>query len=147
MNTLKKLSLALVVALTSTTLALAEEGDVVVLTNAKNPTKAISKARAKSIYLGAYAFWSGVVPIKVLMRSTDIEASQVFLTNVVETSAQKFDQHWTSRQLAGKGVKPAKVKNLDELVESLRKNPGAIGFALESELEGVDLSGLKTLDL
>ena len=124
----------------------ADEG-VVFLMNRKNPTKSISKGRAKAIYLGNYAFWSGVVPIKVLMRKGSIKASKVFLTEVVDTSAQKFDRYWTSRQLAGKGVKPKTVGSLNELLESLKKNPGAVGFALKSELAGVDLSGLKALNI
>lgn len=133
------------------TLALAptasgEEGEVVVVLNQRNPTKTMTPATAKAIYLGNTAFWNGTVPIRVISRTASSPAA-VFFDKVVEMSAQRFSSYWTSRQLAGQGVKPAEVESVTTLVEQIKKNPGAVGFALKSELVGVDVAGLNIISL
>lgn len=126
--------------------ALAEEAEVVVVLNQRNPTKSMTAAQAKAIYLGNTAFWNGTVPIRVISRTASSPAA-VFFDKVVEMSPQRFSSYWTSRQLAGQGVKPAEVESASTLVEQIKKNPGAVGFALRSELVGVDLVGLTIISL
>ncbi|MBK6684669.1 MAG: hypothetical protein IPG45_09345 [Deltaproteobacteria bacterium] len=123
-----------------------EEAEVVVVLNQRNPTKAMTPAQAKAIYLGNTAFWNGTVPIRVISRTASSPAA-VFFDKVVEMSAQRFSSYWTSRQLAGQGVKPAEVESVTTLVEQIKKNPGAVGFALKSELSGLDLTGLNIISL
>jgi ABC-type phosphate transport system substrate-binding protein len=136
----------LVAALAYAAPALAEEPEIVVVLNARNPTKTLTAAQAKSIYLGNTAFWNGVVPIRVISRTASSPAA-VFFDKVVEMSAQRYSSYWTSRQLAGQGVKPGEVESAAPLVEQIKKNPGAVGFALKSELAGIDLTGITIISL
>ena len=117
--------------------------EVVIVLNKKNPTKSMSVAEAKAIFLGNTTRWQGVVPIKVVSRGKG--KADAFYTDVLGMSATKFDSHWTKRQLAGKGVKPKTAASASDLAAEIGKNPGAVGFALKSELDGVDTSKLRVI--
>lgn len=125
--------------------ALAKGGFVLVV-NKRNPTKSMSAAQAKSIFMGNTTRWKGVVPIKLVVRSAD-SAAKPFYSKVLGISASKYFSHWNERQLSGKGVKPKSPKRAAELLDLVRKSPGAVGFVAESELAGADLSGLRTVPI
>lgn len=139
------LSAALASPLMTPTPAQAGDG-VVLIVNQRNPTKKVSVAEAKSLFLGNTTRWQGVVPVKLCVRTKDSKAKG-FYQGVLEMSASKFFSHWASRQLAGRGVQPDAFAGVSELLADLKKNPGAVGFALESELAGADLSGLRVVKL
>lgn len=125
--------------------ALAKGGYVLVV-NKRNPTKTISQAQAKSIYLGNTSRWQGVVPITLYARSKDCAAKN-FYKDVLGMSPSKFFSHWAERQLSGKGVKPKSMASASELLDLVRQSPGAVGFLSSAELAGADLSGLRTVPL
>lgn len=108
---------------------------LVVVVNAKNPTKKMSKTELRNIYLGNTAFWNGSVPIKVLARPGSVPAGQALYNDVVEMQAQRFTQHWTSRQLAGQGVAPENVSGSSDVVAKISGAPGAISVMLKSEYD------------
>ena len=120
---------------------------IVVVLNARNPTKDINTKQLKNIYLGNVAFWHGVVPITVLSRPDTSDASKVFFDDVLHMSAQRFDGHWSSRQLAGQGVAPTVVGSAEDLAAAVKASPGAIGFMLASEAWGTPPDGLTVVEL
>jgi len=121
--------------------------DIVMVVNARNPTRNLSKGQIKNIYLGNVAFWNGVVPVALFTRPPDHNASQHFYESMLRMNAQRFDSHWTSRQLAGKGVAPVVIGSPDELAEHIRASPGAIGFMLASEVWGTAPDGIRVVEL
>lgn len=121
--------------------SLAAAAEVVVVLNKRNPTKKMSASEAKAIFLGNTTRWQGVVPIKVVGRGKG--QAGAFYSQVLGISEAKFNSHWTSIQLAGKGVKPKNASSASDLVSKIGKNPGAVGFALKSELDGLDLSKVR----
>jgi ABC-type phosphate transport system substrate-binding protein len=144
--------MALALALVVVTLAAprgstSQETGVVVVLNARNPTKGMSMSKAKQIYLGQTAFWHGTVPIKVYARPGSSSAGQTFYQKVLGMNAGSFTKHWTSRQLSGKGVAPQSVGQAEDLASKIRKAPGSIGFMLPAEAEQVGSSGLKFITL
>lgn len=120
---------------------------LVVVLNARNPTKKMSPAELKAIYLGTTAFWNGTVPMKVLGRLTTTVGGKLLLDQVMAMSPQAFAQHWTSRQLAGQGVAPESVDGAADVVKRVASAPGAIGVVAQSELAGLDTAGVKIVQL
>lgn len=120
---------------------------VVVVLNARNPTQRMSRAEVKNLFLGNTAFWNGVVPVKLVIRAPDTSASTVFYGDILGMSAQRFDGHWSSRQLAGQGVAPQKAASPDELARLIRGLPGGVGFMLASEVWDVQPDGVRVLEI
>lgn len=123
--------------------ALAKPSFVLVV-NKRNPTKSMSAAQAKSIFMGNTTRWQGVVPITLVARAPD-SGGKGFYKAILGVSASKFFSHWNERQLSGKGVKPKSPKAASEALDLVRKSPGAVSFVAKSELAGADLSGLRTV--
>lgn len=120
---------------------------IVVLLNARNPTRRLSQGQLKNLYLGNVAFWNGVVPVKLFVRPAEAGISKMFYDEMLKMSAQRFDSHWTSRQLAGKGVPPEVVPAADALAEKIRSVPGGIGIMLASEAWDAPPDGVRILEL
>lgn len=138
--------LALVAVLASAPPALAgPDAGIVMLVNPRNPTKAMSSDDAKKMFLGQTGFWNGVVPVKLVMRSDTDPATGAFLSNVMGMSAQAFHNHWDKLQLAGRAVAPVTATGLDALAKQIAATPGAIGFALATEVS--NLGGVKVVAL
>lgn len=124
-----------------------QSGGLVLVLNARNPTRSLTADKAKQIYLGQTAFWHGTVPIKVYTRPGSSEAGKQFYEKILGMNAGRFSKHWTSRQLAGKGVAPQDISQASDLADKVRKAPGSVGFMLSSESEAVGSSGLKFIPL
>ena len=106
---------------------------VVILLNARNPTKSLPKAQVRNMFMGTTSFWHGVVPVKVFIRSAASPAAKLFFEPILGKSAQAYAKHWDRLQLAGRGVAPKKVGSAAEMAGLIAKVPGGIGFALSSE--------------
>ena len=138
------LGVALAVALPAT--AVAGSGDkVVILLNARNPTAKLTKAQIQNFFLGATAFWHGVVPAKVIVRPATGEAGKAFYGPVLGRSAQGFAKHWDKLQLSGRAVAPTTARTVQDVAKAVAGSPGAISFALASE--AWQLSGIKVVEL
>lgn len=111
----------------------AAPADYVVVINARNPTASIGVDELKKIFLGQTAFWHGVVPMTVIMRPPGSDVGGGFLADVLQTSAQKYERTWASKQLSGQGIAPTNAASTEELVQGVASRPGAIGFLLASE--------------
>lgn len=150
---MKRVYLVVVACVLATACWLAQPGEsysggddsVVLVINARNPSKNISSSKAKEIFLGQTAFWHGTVPIKIYARPGSTEAGKVFYSGLLKMPFSRFSKHWTSRQLAGQGVAPENVGSASSVAAKVRKNPGSISFMLKSEVDEVGTSGLKII--
>lgn len=122
------------------------EAKLVAVLNKRNPTRSMDASTLKSIFLGQKAFWKGTVPVRVLGRDSSSGGAKA-LMSVLGMNESQFEAHWTKRQLSGKGVKPKTVDSLDELVKMIGKTPTAVSVVEEAELDGLDLSKVKTLPI
>jgi ABC-type phosphate transport system substrate-binding protein len=126
--------------------AQSDEG-VVLLLNARNPTQFLTGAETSKIFLGQTAFWHGVVAIKVMIRPDTSQASKLFYRTVLNQTPQAFRKHWDELQLSGRAVAPKVYASAEELAQAIAQTPGAIGFALNSELWKVQTKGIKIVNI
>lgn len=127
-------------------LAQSDEGVVLVL-NARNPTQALSSSEVAKIFLGQTVFWHGVVPVKVMLRPDGSLAAKMFYASILKQTPQAFRKHWDELQLSGRGVTPKAYGGAEELAHAIAQAPGAIGFALTSEIWKVQNKGIKVVGL
>ena len=126
--------------------AQSDEG-VVLLLNARNPTQFLTSAETAKIFLGQTTFWHGVVAIKVMIRPDTSQAAKLFYRAVLKQTPQAFRKHWDELQLSGRGVAPKVYASAEELAQAIAQTPGAIGFALSSELWKVQTRGIKIVNV
>jgi hypothetical protein len=116
-----------------------------VLLNAKNPTRTVHVADVKALFMGTTSFWNGVVPVKLVARS-EKTVGAAFFAAVLGTNGQRFQQHWTTRQLAGLGTTPEMIDDVTTAAARVRASPGAISVANEAEAATArTLPGIKVL--
>jgi hypothetical protein len=115
--------------------------------NAKNPTRTVHTADVKALFMGTTSFWNGVVPVKLVGRS-EKGVGAAFFTAVLGTNAQRFQQHWTTRQLAGLGTTPEMLDDITAVAGRVRSSPGAISVVSEAEVAAARaLPGVKVLPI
>ena len=88
----------------------------------------------KAIFMGTQSFWNGVVPVKVVARP-EASVGNSFYEGVLGTTSQRFQQHWTTRQLAGLGTSPEVVADVAAACGRVRSSPGAISVVGEAEAD------------
>ena len=146
MNRLLKTTVAALFVLAAARAESADERYYALL-NAKNPTRTVHTADVKALFMGTTSFWNGVVPVKLVGR-TEKGVGAGFFSGVLGTNAQRFQQHWTTRQLAGLGTSPEMVDDITAVAGRVRSSPGAISVVSEAEVAAARaLPGIKVLPI
>lgn len=125
----------------------ADGNHLVVVLNARNPTRHMTTEQLKNMMLGNVSFWHGVVPIKLFVRPAQSPAAQTLFDKVLQLPATRFNEMWTARQLAGQGISPTVLGSPEQVVAEVAKVPGAVGVMLQSEAWGVTLTGVTVIPL
>jgi ABC-type phosphate transport system substrate-binding protein len=123
-----------------------DDDRVLIMLNARNPTQTMSAADVKKLFLGQTAFWHGVVPVKVAVRSDSSEAARQFYA-LLGMTPQAFRKHWDELQLAGRGVAPKTIGSAQELAQAVGQIPGGISFVLASETWSLQSRTVKVIEV
>jgi len=103
----------------------ANAGDVVVISNTGIT---ISAAEIKDVFLGEKQF-AGSVKLTVIDNKS---AQEPFLSKFMKMDAAKYNSIWTKKSFRD-GLNPPAVKFNDaEVIEYVRRTPGAIGYVSDS---------------
>ncbi len=141
------LAFALFVSAASAWAQQAQGNDLVVLINARNPTRRINRAQVRAMYLGQTSFWHGVVPVRLFAPSGSTAAGRAVFSGVLSMSAAEFAQHWQTRQLAGQGVAPPTFSNAQEVAQQIARAPGGIAVTVASDAWGVEGPNVRVIPL
>jgi hypothetical protein len=104
----------------------------------------LGREQIRNIYFGKTTFWANNTPVRVYNRPSGSAAGRKFFRSVLGMSAGAFREHWNELQLSGGGIAPATVGSAESIVARIAGGPGAIGYALESELPA-DVSGVRLI--
>ena len=132
------LSLVLILAFPDGAPATAPSSLVVV---ANVDTPALDADTLQKIYLGKVVEVGGRPIIPVNLAKGNVLRS-AFMEQVMEQNDDKFVAYWTVRRYIGKGSPPREFATTADLLEFLRKTPGAVGY-LNENIQAQQ--GLKTL--
>lgn len=128
---------ALLTLLTSTTLY-AEE--IAIIANKAYPANHISLSTLKEIYFGEKNTESGIRIKPYDQKSTRLRKK--FLTKVLGVSEDGYNAFWIKKVFQEGGAPPVTRATSDEVIRTIKEEPGGIGYIWKHE---GDLSGIKIL--
>lgn len=112
---------------------------LIVVANADTP--ALDADTLQKIYLGKVVEVGGrsIIPVN-LTKGSSLRAA--FMEQVLAQDDEKFTAYWTVRRYIGKGSPPREFDSPGDLLEFVRKTPGAVGYVSENPQSQ---QGVKTL--
>lgn len=93
-----------------------------------------SRDEVAALYLGR-AKTVGGKHVDALMRGG--EAAGAFYSRVLEMSSREYRDVWQKNEFSGRGIAPRSVASITDLATVLRRSPGAVSYALGSELTDI----------
>lgn len=114
-----------------------------VIVNVDNSTTSLSPKELSDIFLKKHLKWKNnenIIPVDMSSRS----AVREDFSNVVHgKTVSAVKSYWQQFVFAGKGTPPVEKNNDIEVVEYVKRNPGAIGYvSLNSDVSGVKVISL-----
>jgi ABC-type phosphate transport system substrate-binding protein len=109
--------------------------DVILITNKSNPVSSLSATDAKNMFLGKKTSWSDGSSVTAFTQKDDA-VTDVFAKEFVKKSSQQFYMFWRKAVFTGKGTPPVEVENSEQMKKIVASKNGAVGYILESELDG-----------
>jgi ABC-type phosphate transport system substrate-binding protein len=119
--------LATLVLLASTASAAADLSLRVVV-NEANPTSSISLDELSDLFLKKTSQWSGGSRAVPVDQPQESRIHQSFTREVHRKSAAGLRAYWQQRIFSGRDVPPLQRESDAEVIEFVRKNPGAVGY-------------------
>lgn len=83
--------------------------------------------------------WANGQPITVFVLPSQTEIHQRFCKDNLKIFSYQLDRIWNKLTFSGLGVAPTSVQSLEELIQAVKKTPGAIGYA-EKGIEEDDVN-------
>lgn len=108
--------------------------ELVIVVHASNKIKGFTPAEVRRIYLGKMKRWSDGTPVRAFSRPVRSLAGRAFFSRATGLEFRAYQRHWQKTQLMGSGLAPTQKSDVDALVREVAAIPGAIGFAVRSEL-------------
>jgi ABC-type phosphate transport system substrate-binding protein len=116
--------------------------DFVVIVNNANSTSEISSSELKNIYLGKKTSWGNGTKVDVAVLEGG-KVHEAFCSGITSKSASQFANFWKTALFTGTGVPPKSARSDAEMIDFVRKNPGAIGYISASSTP----SGVKVVSV
>jgi len=132
----------LLIVLVSLGLAIQAQSFKVVV-NSDNSVASLTKKELSDIFLKKHLKWQNgeaIVPVDLSSRSPIREA---FSSQVHDKSVSAVKSYWQQFVFAGKGTPPVEKNSDEEVIEYIKRTPGAIGYVSA----GANVSGLKVINL
>jgi hypothetical protein len=106
-----------------------------VVVSSANPTKPLTVARLRRIFVREETVWSNGWPITVFERSADNAIRAAFSVAVVGKTPSQLSEYWLGLALT-RGLDPPKVCRTSALLRQyLDRVRGGIGYVYDDELE------------
>jgi ABC-type phosphate transport system substrate-binding protein len=127
----------------ATSRAMAEEVQVRVIVNAKNPATKLSKEFVTDAFLKKRTRWSGDSIIHPVDLPQSHSTRAKFSRAVLGRDVGAVRRYWAQLVFSGRGVPPPEVTDEDAVIAYVAKNAGAIGYVSAT----ATLSGVKTVPI
>lgn len=116
--------------------------EVQVIANRASGITALSADDLADFYLARRTKLPNGKPVTVLTRS-DQEESSAFLDKYLDRTPASFSAEWKRIVFTGKGTLPKEASTDEEMVDLVRRTPGAIGYVAV----GTDVSGVEVVKI
>jgi hypothetical protein len=115
---------------------------VVVVVNAANPVRTLTRERLSMIFLREVAAWEDgreILPVDQIDKSP---AHVAFARDVLGRSVIALKRYWQERIFSGNESPPPDRVTDGDVLTYVRSNPGAIGYVLEGQDLGVGVKAV-----
>ena len=134
MKTLK-LIFVCVVLMRSATFAQQLSLDGLMLIGNKTGLTSINRKQMNGIFRGTQSIWKSNEEVVVVMPSSKAEFAEQFAASVLQMSHSALQKYWLALVFQGRANAPVFLNSSSEIIEYVKKNPGAIAVVKAAERE------------
>ena len=118
----------LAVALGTAHRVFADTEHFVVVVHRDNPTRSVDREFLRDAYLKKATDWSHGEVIRPVDLSMRFEVRDVFTREVLRKTPAQLRSYWNQQIFSGKGTPPIEADSINEMLEYVASNAGAIGY-------------------
>lgn len=118
----------LAVTLAATRRAFADANHFVIVVHPDNPVRAVDREFLRDAYLKKATDWGNGETIRPVDLSTRFEVRDVFTREVLRKTPAQLRSYWNQQIFSGKGTPPVEADSINELLEYVASNIGAVGY-------------------
>jgi len=134
MKTLK-LIFVCVVLLQTATYAQKLSLDGLMLIGNQTGLTSINRKQMNGIFRGTQSIWKSKEQVIVVMPSSKAEFAEQFAASVLQMSHSALQKYWLALVFQGRANAPVFLNSSSEIIEYVKKNPGAIAVVKAAERE------------
>ncbi len=135
--------IVLLAAMSGLSAPMAEEVEVIVITNPSVPDADITAGDLQKIFLGKKTSWSDKSSVSPAILDEG-PVHEGFLKTYIKKTAKKFSGFWKKAVFTGTGTPPKSCKTEADIVAYVSATAGAVGYVGKGFS---DLAGVKTISV
>lgn len=107
--------------------------DEIIIAHPTTPRDTLTLNQARTIFSLRARQWPNGTPITVVVLRDQNSTHKAFLRNTLNILPHQLRRHWDRYVYSGIGQGPLVVDNQEEMVKTVNKIPGAIGYIKRGE--------------
>ena len=112
-----------------------QDPQVQVIANVSVQLNELSASQVRRIFSMRQTLWPDEQAIVVYVLDDGDEVHQMFAKQILGMFPYQLERMWNKLAFSGLGETPNKVKNEQEMLEKIRKQPGAVGYVMFSSID------------
>jgi len=109
-----------------------------VIVNPRNAVSTVERAELARLFMKKVTEWPDGTPVAAVDRERAAPVRAVFSKDVHKRDADAVAAYWATQIYSGRGAPPVIKRSDDEVLEFVRKTPGAVGYVSAGDsLQGV----------
>lgn len=109
--------------------------DGLLLMGNKTGLVSVNRKQLNGIFRGTQSIWKSNEQVIVVMPSSKAEYAEQFANGVLQMSHAALQKYWLALVFQGRANAPVFLNSSAEIVDYVKKNPGAIAIVKSSERE------------
>lgn len=106
----------------------AQDRNIKIIVNESNDIRSISRDKVSRIFLKKTTKWDDGVKVSPVDLASTSDIREAFSQSVHGKSISAINAYWQKKIFTGKGVPPIEQSSEKDVIEFVKKNPGAIGY-------------------
>jgi ABC-type phosphate transport system substrate-binding protein len=114
-----------------------------VIVNANNPAAVLMASELSRIYLGTANVWPDRTMVLAVDQNSSSPVHEAFTREVIGKDSVALSHYWEQAIFSGRAVPPSVLANDLDVVDFVRRNPGAIGYVSATTVLGLAVKELR----
>ncbi len=109
--------------------------DIYVVVNKSNPVHSLTQKEVVNIFMGRTHAFAGGDYVRAFDLPRDSGAHEQFYQLLIGMTVAQVNTYWARLIFTGQTLQPKALDNEDAMIETVRRNPGAIGYLTQEPLD------------